>query len=332
MRRIIIGLIIIVAAVTGYVLSYPVFDSAESERSREDVSGETHETNPVSAPLVAVSFDNDPMARPAYGLSAADIVFETVIEGGVTRILGVFSVDGGQGISKIGPVRSARPYFVDWARGWGAAFAHSGGSREALAQIEELGSAFSDINEFSAEHYFWRDSRKPAPHNLFTSSKLLNDYFEKKGWDSTSSPNIFPERSASEVEGVPVSEILVNFSYPQFAAKFAYDETTKSYWRFLGGKADKDAGNGEQIKAKNVVVLYTTSSVIDEQLLTINLITSGSGKALIFRDGQMLAARWKKGGSADALKLLDADNSIIKLNPGPTWIEVIDQHGRASWK
>ena len=330
MRKYITGLIIIAAAVTGYVISYPVFKQNRQPATHNAAGNVGGEVTQSPKAFTAVVFDNHPDARPQFGLSTASIVFETFAEGGSTRILGLF--DDRADAAKIGPVRSARPYFVDWAYGAGIALAHSGGSIEGLNKIASLGSAFHDINEFFAEHYFWRDRARRAPHNLFTSTALLKNYFGSKNWELASGQfgwSIDPEPAS----GLPATnEILVDFSYPQFAARFVYDPGQNNYLRYLGGKADKDGANGAQIRAGSVVVLYTTSTVIDKNLLTVDVVTSGTGRAVVFTGGKVLQARWQKASDGSPLKLLDADNSVIKLNPGQTWIEVLDQTGTAVWK
>ncbi|OGE76205.1 MAG: hypothetical protein A3C85_02200 [Candidatus Doudnabacteria bacterium RIFCSPHIGHO2_02_FULL_48_21] len=332
MRKAITAIVIIAAAVTGYVISYPVFNNGEKLGGGKQIAGEQDPKQTQNGPFVAVIYDNDPNARPQFGLSEASIVFETVAEGGITRMLAFF--DKHQKITKIGPVRSARPYFVDWARGFGSALAHSGGSREALAQISSLGNAFHDINEFFNEHTFRRDTRRTAPHNLFTSSDLLQSFASGKAWplEMQISPWAVSDEKAGENVQTTATSIRVDFSYPQFVASYQYDVTNKNYIRSLGGRPDKDAINGQQITAKNVVILYTTSSVIDPKLLTVDLITSGSGRAMVFTNGKVMQARWQKSGSAGELKIVDADGSSVVIGHGPTWIEVIDQNAAASWK
>ena len=124
---------------------------------------------------VAIIFDNFDLARPQAGLAEADIVYEAEAEGGVTRYLGIFSHY--DNLKKIGPVRSARPYFVDWAEEYNSLFVHCGGSPEALVKITD--ESIFDLNEFYNGSYFWRASSN-APHNIFTSGELLRKYLEKE--------------------------------------------------------------------------------------------------------------------------------------------------------
>lgn len=334
MKKLFLLILLALIVVVGYKYLYPVFSLENRQSGQLSFERETEAQNfPPAGPLMAVSLDNHPDARPQFGLSLADMVFETVTEGGTTRMLALFR---SRDALKIGPVRSARPYFIDWALGAGAVFAHSGGSREALEKLKILGGALKDVNEFYNEKYFWRDKTRTAPHNLFTSTALLAQLAEKKGWGLDEgkvdlSAAVRLERTKAEGSAT-TTEILVDFSYPLFAAAYDYDPQRSVYKRSLGGSPDVDALNDEQITAANVVVLYTTSSVIDEKLLTVDLETLGSGRAVVFTGGGVRQARWQKADVDSPLSLIDADGSAVSLSPGATWIEVIDQTGTVVWK
>ncbi len=325
-------LLIGIAAVLGYFLWYPDFFDKLFPTPAVPSAAMAEELPPLR-PLVGVMIENSPEARPQYGLSLADTVFETVTEGGITRMLALFQSSD---VSRIGPVRSARPYYLNWAEGMGAVFAHSGGSEEALEQIS-VSANLKDVNEFYNEQYFWRDNSRAAPHNLYTSSALLNEFASRKGW-RIEEPQIGWEiLKAGESRDLGSASstaqmIAIDFSFDIFSARYDYDPATKSYLRTLAGKSHKDALNGQQIAAKNVVVMYTESTVIDQKLLTIDLEDLGSGRAVVFRDGQFISARWRKISSDAPLELLDADGTKIALARGPTWFAILDQHGTASWK
>lgn len=330
--KILIGFLFVAAGILiGYALRYPIFHFAKPWQSPASETQSSPNAPPKSQPVVAVAVENLPEARPQYGLSLADFVMETVTEGGITRFLAFY---GAKDASQIGPVRSARPYFLDWALGFDVPFAHSGGSKEALDRIKAGTGNIKDLDEFFNEKSFWRDPKKKPPHNLFTSTMLLRELLAKKGWTNsagTASWAIKKDNPTGE-GGNPIKEISINFSSDPYALRYLYDSATNSYKRLLAGKPQIDALTNAPITAKNVVILYTTSTVIDPELLTIDLQTLGSERAMIFRDGGMLQARWKKDSPADPLKLLDADGSLVPLNGGPTWIEIIDQNGTASWK
>jgi hypothetical protein len=328
-RKILFVILIIVAGTLGYIFTYLVF---YSPGAREMPVSEQETLKDQTSPkeLFAVVVENLPEARPQSGLSLADFMIETLAEGGVTRMLAFYQ---NQEASVIGPVRSARPYFVDLALGFGAAFVHSGGSKEGLERIEELKDVLKDINEFYQEKTFWRDEGREAPHNLFTSTELLGELSRQKGWEPPASQSGWKISSGFPFSEAPkAEEISINFSSEAFAVSYKYNPAANAYERFLAGKPDVDALTNQEINPKNVVVLDTTSRVIDEKLLSLDLAVTPSGKAAIFRDGKVIQARWKKDSPDAPLRLVDADGSDVFLAPGQVWIEMIDQYGTVNWK
>ncbi len=323
--------ILLAGSLIGYwfVNRYPNFFSPPVSFQEEREANPPQPTD--QKPLFAIVIENAPESRPQSGLSLADLVIETVTEGGITRMLAFFQNLEAQ---TIGPVRSARPYFVDWALGFNAIFAYSGGSKEALEKIADLNDGIKAVNEFYYEKFFWRNINRNPPHNLFTSTALLSELAAKKGWetDDIREPAWEISTQSSSFSSATATEITINFSYNLFGVEYQYNPERNSYDRFLAGKPHVDAIGQKQISIKNVVVLYTTSSVIDRQLLTIDLETTGTGRAVIFRDGKVLHARWKKEKPESPLRLLEADDSLIKLNPGSIWFAVLDQQGSATWK
>ncbi|MCK4554100.1 DUF3048 domain-containing protein, partial [Candidatus Parcubacteria bacterium] len=129
---------------------------------------------------IAVIIENHIDARPPSGLAQANLVFEAEAEGGITRFLAIFA--GGQNLEEIGPVRSVRPYFVDWAREFSAVLVHCGGSPSSLVKIVQ-DNVFS-LNEFYNGGYYWRSAKRPGPHNVYTSTENLNKYLESKNLDA----------------------------------------------------------------------------------------------------------------------------------------------------
>ncbi len=279
------------------------------------------EENPYPS---AVIIENHPDARPQFGLAQANLVYEAEAEGGITRFLAIFA--GGQNLKKIGPVRSARPYFVGWARGLSALFAHSGGSPEALAQIAQ--ENIFDLNEFYNEKYFWRDKSKNAPHNLFTSSEKLDKYLELKNkkqgtflsWRFKDDEN--REGLSSEASELsPVGGIAINFKSPEFAVKWKYDARNNDYVRYMGGQAHIDA-SGKDIRAKNIAIMYVKARVIDEKL-RLKMEYIGTGKAFICLDGKCEEGEWRKKTDASRIRFYKKNGKEFIFNAGITWIEAV---------
>ena len=239
----------------------------------------------------AVMIDNRPEARPQYGLGDAFLVYETLVEGGATRYLAFFqNVD----VSRIGPVRSARDYFVPWVAEMHAAFVHSGGSPQALAAIKLL--SIYDVEEISylGTQYFWRDADRPEPHNLFTSSSMVRgalEYLEYPVemlpvsiWDFSATGEVLGQKVARVADKLAVllvpygddepvaeepkkplppvrQELDVDSVQVDWAAgdaydvAFEYDVDSGAYVRSLAGEAHVDGIDGEQIAVSNIVVL-----------------------------------------------------------------------------
>jgi hypothetical protein len=265
---------------------------------------------------LAVMIDNHPDARPAYGLSQADVVYEAEAEGMITRYLAIFA--GGEEIKKIGPVRSARPYFVDWAKELSAVFIHCGGSPEALAKIAK--ENMFDLNEFYNGNYFWRANDILAPHNIFTSSDTLNKYLENK--NLAAGKFLKWEFKNDSPSGNEQNNIKIGFKYPNFVVEWRYNKEDNQYIRYLGGEKQKDGNNDEEIKAKNIIIQYQKTEVIDDEL-RLKIDTTGSGQTLICLDGNCQRGEWRKNNSSGRTRYYYEDGEEVRFNGGKIWVETI---------
>ena len=267
---------------------------------------------------IAVMFDNHSSARPQSHLQNASIVYETLVEGSITRFMGIF--DHGDE-DKIGPVRSSRPYFVQWLDAFDAGYMHAGGSPEALQKIRELG-----VKDMNQGPYYWRDSGRPSPHNLFTSSakQLLALHavgFDKKEktfgtWTFSDDPKNGPTATtkvdlyfSDKAEGSHVS--------------WTYDASKKWYLRSQAGVVHKDAATNEQLHAKTVIVeeILPIVAIGDHGRLTLNVL--GTNKAHIIFNGQRFEGTWKKASTVDRDRFYDEAGTEIVFPRGNIFIEVI---------
>jgi hypothetical protein len=261
---------------------------------------------------VAVIIDNHPDSRPPAGLSQASLVYEAQVEGVTTRYLAVFA--GWQQLDNIGPVRSARPYFIGWARELSALFVHCGGSPEALAKI--IKNNILDLNEFYQGQYFWRGSDRSAPHNIMTSTKKLRsflmdeDLIEGKyfGW------NFKDDEPAIESTS---QEITI----PEFAVRWIYNRNKNDYTRYLGEKKHLDSEE-EEIRAKNVIMAFMPAEVLDEEL-RLKIETIGIGQAVVCLDGVCREGEWHKKSATSRTRFYNLSGNEFIFNAGPTWIEVV---------
>ncbi len=265
---------------------------------------------------IAIAIENHIDARPQAGLSRANLVIEAEVEGGITRFLAFFAEKDKPG--RIGPIRSARPYFIDWAEGLSSLYVHVGGSPEALVKI--IKENVLDLNEFYNEKYFWRDNINNAPHNVFTSGENMNKYLEKRGLDRGDFIS-WQFKDEYDFDQRGDSSIKVNFERELYKVEWKYNKEDNTYVRFTAGNEHRDE-SGDLIKAKNIIVAYMDAKVLDEKLrLKINNI--GAGKSIVCRDGDCLDSFWEKKTPNSRMRFYDKFNNEIKFNRGISWIEVL---------
>ncbi|MFH0814540.1 MAG: DUF3048 domain-containing protein [Candidatus Falkowbacteria bacterium] len=264
--------------------------------------------------VIAVMIDNSPVARPQKGLNKADLIFEAIAEFPYTRFLAFYFSENLP--DKIGPVRSARPYFVDWADELNAVYAHCGGSPDALNLLKK--NAAKDLNEFYNQQYFYRSWNKVAPYNVFTSAELLKQALADKNWfvDKFGFAT-WQFKDDIELAGRPESqEISIDFGNKDFAVNWKYDKFSNGYARSLSGE-------DVEISAKNVALMYV-DFVVKDNVGRRDVETIGSGDSVVFLDGKVIKGKWNRPTEKSRTIFFDESNQEIKFNKGATWVEVID--------
>lgn len=269
---------------------------------------------------IAVMIDNSYDVRPQYGLSQAAIVYEALVEGNITRLMGIF--DSRENIDKLGPVRSARPYFIDWANEYGGVYMHVGGSPDALSQINNYN--FYNIDQIgSGEIYFWRDNNLNAPHNVFTSSanwlrvgeiKEVTSIDKEPRWSFID----FPEDISGDRSFLPPESFVVDFSNEPYKVEWKFNKALNMYQRWQGD--DKHIyDTGEQIAVNNVIIQVASSRIIDDKERR-SMDNKTSGVAYLLNPYGYQEGVWKyENGRTN---FYDAYGELFKLVPGRTWIEV----------
>jgi hypothetical protein len=272
-------------------------------------------------PITSVIIENHPDARPQSGLSQAGVVYEALAEGGITRFQAFFLENRP---AVLGPVRSVRTYFVDWALEFQAPVAHVGGNADALDLIGPL--HMKDMNEFSYGSSFYRSKDRYAPHNAYTSSDALDALEQKLGYNTPASFKPSPRTTKdTPANPAPHANININYSYNGYQVEYKFDPTCDCYQRFLAGQPHIDRNTNQQIAVKNVVVEYMPTSYgttrSGEQ--TVIMQTPGTGKMIVFRDGQAIEGTWSKAGHSDRTKLVDVAGKEVPLNKGNTWYSIV---------
>jgi hypothetical protein len=274
----------------------------------------------LARPALIVKVENAPVSRPQSGLDAADVVFEEIVEGGITRFLAVFhSADA----PLVGPVRSVRPSDPDIAAPFGGLFAYSGGIPpfiEALRKTPGITDVGVDLLDEGADKPYSRRSNRPPPSNLYTSTPKLYAKAPAKG---TKPPGRFaeflPDGQAFGGAGAKPA-VNLNLTVGKTAVVFDYDAASKTYRR--GGLVE---GSGA-VAATNVVVQFTNYQETDEtdqsDTTVEKAVTVGSGDALILSGGMVVKAKWSKPTASAYTTWTDASGAPIRLAPGRTWVEL----------
>lgn len=271
----------------------------------------------TSVPLVAVMIDNFFDSRPAVGLSKAIFVWEAPVEAGITRFLAIFPLN--REVEKIGPIRSLRPYFIDWATEIGAVIAHCGGSPESLKKAANLG--IRHIDEYANGNTFWRTWKRVAPHNLLTSTENLKETFEERGYLPRDFGIWIFKDDAPRADRPESQEIKIDFNRPEHFVLWKYNPSKNDYTRWQNGAIHKD-DVGDEIHAKNIAVQFVEIKILDE-VGRREIKTIGQGEALVFLDGQKIEAVWKKPSREERTIFYEKTGEEIEFNAGITWVEVM---------
>lgn len=276
---------------------------------------------------VAVMVNNIKNAVPQDGLSAADLIYEAETEGGITRLLAVFK--DWSSLDQIGPVRSAREYYLDFAMPLDAIFVHIGKSVTASEKMADIGVDNLDGNFLSS--YFFTDralaaQRGGQEHATFITGDKLKELIADKISDA-STDHTDPVFHFSKYKVVPndiaAGTISVRFS-GYLTGVFQYQPKTGTYTRSEFGTTLSDRTNGETLGVENVLVLYATGSQHPAYSI-LKTFTLDSGTGYYASRGMAEEITWKKGGSSDPFLLYDADGKELEMNTGKTWICVVDK-------
>ncbi len=280
------------------------------------------EENATRHPL-AIMVENHPEARPQSGLSKASIIYEAIAEGGITRFMAIF---GPFNADKVGPVRSARTFYLDWALEYKAFYSHVGGNLDALRQIPEIGILDLDQFRYGTKAY-WREPKagKATEHTMYTDTKKLYQIAEDNKWDREANFEKlkFKEEAARESRG-QAQEIKIDFSSASYQVVWKYDSVANQYNRWLAGEAHKDA-EGNPLSTKNVIIeqveRWPVTTEINESGWAMK--TTGTGAAWLYRDGVEIKGTWRKTDRKARTKFYDESGNEIEFNRGVFWYEIV---------
>ena len=317
---------------------------------------------------LTVMIENHQSSRPQSGLPQADIIYEVVAEGGITRFLAIFycgAAAGSQESYDIGPVRSARTYFLDWASEYGdyPLYAHVGGAGQcndptvyedakALCQIGQYGwkdeGSRCDMDQFALPYTACRREPERTGQTRATEHSMYCDTFslwgiatqrgltnktQKTGdsWDENFRSWLFKEEADLDERGEMSPEFSFWNSQSAYDVSWQYDKEENIYKRFNGGQPHKDFLSDQQLTAKVIVIQFSReqSSVDEHKHLLYQTI--GSGQTIVFQDGEATEGTWEKESRTTRTRFFDDDGREIRFNRGQIWIEVLPAGNKVTY-
>jgi Protein of unknown function (DUF3048) N-terminal domain/Protein of unknown function (DUF3048) C-terminal domain len=278
---------------------------------------------PPPLPPLAIIVENFDEARPQSGLLEADVVYETLAEGGITRFMAVY-LSGDSG--RVGPVRSLRHYFAFLAGDFAADVVHIGASPEGFAWRDAMG--LHKLDESAKDPGVFRVDTRRAPHNAYTSTVEDRQFLAERGGQlgGTWGPLRFSPQGAPPSTGdqqVPAFE--VTFPPWPYHVRYEWDAARGGYRRFMNNAQHVDAESGEQIAPASVVVQFTNIQPIpDDPALRVDVdLVGASGRLVAFSGGTLRGGTWSKDGPRDATQWRDAQGQLLVLPPGLVWVEIV---------
>ena len=272
---------------------------------------------------IAVMIDNVGDARPQVGLNEAYIVYEIIVEGSQTRLMALFK---GNDLEEIGPVRSSRHYFLDYALENDAIYVHYGWSPKAQSDISTLGvNNINGITESSKS--FWRITSKSAPHNVLTSTENILSIAERKSYRTTSEEESILNYTTDEItlenNGIQALEINIPYS-TSYEVIYKYNEETKKYERYCNEILQKDFKTKEVIDTKNIIITFAENTTLndgsDKGRQDLNNI--GDLEGYYITNGRAIEIICSKKSRTGKTIYKDLEGNTINVNDGNTFIQI----------
>lgn len=270
------------------------------------------------APEYFAIIENSKDARPQSGLNKADIIYETLAEGGIPRFIALFQKNNSP---KIGPIRSARPYFIDIAKDYNLPFAHCGGSEEALERI--VSEKLLSINEIQNGSTFYRSTDRKMPHNLYTTSDSILQFIKNKGFNSRTNIGFSFNDSYYENSALTPCNTASIKTGPYY--KTSYEYKNGYYEKSMDGTLTTDKETGEVLKTKNIVI-QITDIILQKDNLHLTIRLTGEGDAFVISGGKLIKGKWFKDPAKQGTSLKDLNGIDIPLSSGNTIWHIVDKN------
>ena len=334
--KILIVILIILIVLAGGVLAYKIISDKKNEAQPTAEEGQNQEDSILTAGYedkkvkifsgkdrpIAVMIDNHNQAWPQAGLNKAYMVYEIIVEGGETRLMALFK---GADVDKIGPVRSSRHYFLDYAMENDAIYAHYGWSPQAESDIKTY--SINNLNGITeSTSTFWRVKDKSAPHNAVTSTKALLKAAEAKGYRTTSTKQSVLNYVTSEInleDGQDATTVTIPHSQLQ-TVRYEYDSKNKVYKRYARNQAQTDWDTGDSITTKNIIITKCDSYTLDdsENKGRQGLKNIGTFDGYYITNGKAIKIKCIKNARNTQTEYQDLNGNKIEVNDGNTWVNI----------
>ena len=322
-KRIWLILILLVLIGFGGFYLFNNFDEVKEKVTEEPIKklkivDEDSKTRPV-----AVMINNNHVAWPHAGLNDAYLAYEILAEGGITRIMALFK---DKDTEIIGSVRSARPYYLDYALENDAIYVHYGWSDKAKSDISSLG--VDNINGLTASDVFWRDTslNKATEHTVFTSMKKINEYSKEHGYDRDTNKDLLLNYSVDEIDlskredAIKADTVFMKYSY-YTTTSYEYDSDKKVYKRYMSDTPHMDAVTDDQYTFKNIIITPIETHTYDSYG-RLELDNIGSGEGYFITLGYAIPITWSKDSRSSQTVYKNMDGEEIKVNDGNTFIQI----------
>ncbi len=317
----------IVLSSTPTVVPTPTVDLTHEGMVRSLLTGQWVDEEIAKQRPYAVMLNNIEVANPQSGVGDADILYEAIVEGGITRLMGLYeNIDSASKTAeRIGSVRSARHYYVSFADEYDAIYVHFGQTSYATKKIKKLGIDAINGMMGIGEQAFYRDNSIKMPHNAFASLDGLKAATEKGKYRTTYKEGYKGHFTFYEEDTTPVGDMAkkITLKYSKVITPvLQYDESTKEYLRFQYDDAHIDYNTKEQLHFKNIIVQFVKEWDIDSNGYQTMDLEDASGEGYYITNGVLTKITWKKNESTKIMRYYDADGKELSINPGKTMISI----------
>jgi len=313
------------------VPSMPVYHKPTSTTVPSKLTGLQVDPAINKLQVTGVMIENSVYARPQSGLSQAGVVYEAIAEAGITRFLALFQDTQS---NYLGPVRSARPYYVQWCQAFDCALAHVGGSPEALSDIKAW--HVKNLDQFAGGAYFHRITSRYAPHNMYTSQAKLTQYEKARNYTSSDFTGFEHLATEPKVKPASITTKSISFNYPGSAYDVHYDyDTAKNvYQRSEGGAPhySVDSSGKKTRNAPKVVIALVMTYAHESDDYHSSYVSTGTGTMYVFQNGTVTKGTWARATRDSQFTFTDEGGHALKLDPGQTWISAVSQNGDVTYK